>query len=191
MKRVFIVLSCLLAPLPALSQGGVEDWNLNFGLGVEQYRDAFVEQASIKGEDRIVVVEKTYKTRPSGWLTVNWNILGAGSSVVKTDEKGNVVKDDKGNTVVLRNTMFGLFAGTKIIGSDSSAFDAFSFGPQVTFALQDREISIGAGWVTHKTKRLGRDIVEGSPLPAQYDDVSYKEGTENSYMMMLSISVLR
>jgi hypothetical protein len=75
------------------------------------------------------------------------------------------------------------------LGEDSSAFESFALGPQITFEAKDRDISIGLGWVTHPTRELAHGIKENAPLPTQFDDVAYKEGTENSYMLMFSIAL--
>lgn len=139
----------------------------------------------IKRESRgnkIVIVEKEYQTRPSAWLTISWNFWGL-------DESRGTQKNAAGKAIDIHNLKFGLFAGAKILGQDSSALDAFALGPQITFQAQDRDISIGLGWVTHQTKELSPGIAEGEPLPPQFDDIAYKEGTENSYMLMFSIAL--
>ena len=161
---------------------GVEDWNFNLGIGVEQYRSDYIDQARIAGDEKIVVIEKEYQTRPSAWLTLSWNIWGLG-------DPAGAEKNAAGNSVDIYNVKFGLFAGTKILGEDSSAFESFALGPQITFQAQDRDISIGFGWVTHPTRELAHGIKENAPLPSQFDDVAYKEGTENSYMLMFSIAL--
>tara|TARA_B100001057_G_C22527360_1_gene824367 strand:- start:148 stop:690 length:543 start_codon:yes stop_codon:yes gene_type:complete len=179
-KYFFLVLSFLFSTV-AWGASGVDAWNFNFGIGVEQYRSDYIDQARITGEDKIVVVEKEYQTRPSAWLTLSWNIFGLGNSL-GTETIG-------ATSVDIYNVKLGLFAGTKILGEDSTVFDSFALGPQVTFQAIDREISIGIGWVTHPKRELADDIDEGDPLPSQYDDISYKEGTENSYMLMFSIAL--
>jgi hypothetical protein len=157
------------------SKGGIADWQLGFGLGVEQYKDVYIDQASIRGDTRIVTTEKTYETRPNAWLTINWNVWGIGN------KKGVY----KGNDVF--NTKWGFFAGVKLIDSDSNAFSSFALGPQVSFQTESKTISIGFGWVTHGTKKFANQIKEGESLPSQYDDIVFKEGTENSYMVMMSV----
>ncbi|MDP5214566.1 hypothetical protein ORJ66_16050 [Pseudoalteromonas tunicata] len=155
---------------------GVDEWQLSFGLGVEQYREAYIDSASIRGDDRIVVTEKTYDTRPSAWLTMNWNISGIGNNTRIVD--GNDVSDTK----------FGFFAGVKLIDGDSSAFSSFALGPQVSFVTLDKKtISVGLGWVTHGTRTYANNIQAGMALPEQYDDIVFEEGTENSYMLMMSV----
>lgn len=172
---VFIFSSSIFA------QQGVDSWNFNFGLGVEQYRIDYIEQASIFGGNRVVTIEKEFQTRPSAWLTLSWNVWGLDESLRSIDSKGNGIDV---NTV-----KFGFFAGTKIIGEDSSAFESFAIGPQITFQAKDRDISIGLGWVTHPTRTLANGITAGESLPEQFDDIVYVEGTENSYMLMFSIAL--
>jgi hypothetical protein len=66
---------------------------------------------------------------------------------------------------------------------------AFALGPQVSFLTADRQVSVGFGWVNHRTKRFASGISEGKPLPAQYTDIKYREGSENSYMVMFSVGL--
>lgn len=149
--------------------GSISDWELSFGLGVEQYRNTYIDSASLRGDARIVTTEKTFDTRPSAWLTINWNVWGW--------ENDND-----------RDIRYGFFAGVKLIDGNSDAFSSFALGPQISFLVDEREISIGAGWVTHPIKQYAYGIIAGEPLPEQYDDIVFKEGTENSYMLMMSIS---
>jgi|GEM_PF-6548109 len=157
---------------------GIDSWKLGFGLGVEQYRDDYIESASIHGDTKIVTVDQSFETRPSAWLTVNWNIWGLNTNI------------DQSSCIDLCNTKWGLFAGVKLLDANSQAFSSFALGPQVSFQTKMSVISIGFGWVTHGTKTLANGIQEGAPLPSQYDEIAYKEGTENSYMLMMSIGVL-
>lgn len=180
MRYIFIAALAFLS-INALAADGVDSWNFNLGIGVEQYRSDYIDQAKITGDEKIVVIEKEYQTRPSAWLTLSWNFWGLGDPVE--------TKQVAGNSVDIHNVKFGLFAGTKILGEDTSAFESFALGPQITFQAQGRDISIGLGWVTHPTRELASGITEGDPLPDQFDDISYKESTENSYMLMFSIAL--
>lgn len=176
----FIVFNLLLIiSSTAFAQEGVDAWNFNFGLGVEQYRADYIDQARIFGDERIVTIEKEFQTKPSAWLTLSWNVWVL--------DKGSQAKD--GSDADIHNVKFGFFAGTKVIGEDSSAFESFAIGPQVTFQAKDRDISIGLGWVTHPTRTFADEISAGEPLPEQFDDITYIEGTENSYMLMFSIAL--
>lgn len=168
MKYVCFV---ILAALSCICRAqGVDDWNLNVGIGVEQYRSDYVDQARIVGADRIVVIEKKYRTRPSAWLTLSWNFWGVGDP--------SDTREVAGKSVDVHNVKFGLFAGTKIIGEDTTAFESFALGPQITFQAQDRDISIGLGWVSHPTRQLANGISEDNALPSNFDDVAYKSSTE-------------
>lgn len=178
---VFFLILPLLSQAQDAAESGVAAWNFNFGIGVEQYRHDYIEQARIVGEDRIVIIEKEYQTKPSAWLTLSWNFWDIGEGIPKQ------IAGEK--SIDIHKVKFGLFAGTKIIGENSTAFESFALGPQITFQAEGRDISIGFGWVTHQLKTLGNGITEGEALPVQFDDISYKEKTENSYMLMFSIAI--
>lgn len=153
---------------------GIDNWGLGFGLGVEQYKDPYIDRASLRGDTRIVTTEKTYETLPSAWLTINWNY-------------GIDGKQKHSNTV--QEHGFGFFAGVKLLDSNAEAFSAFALGPQVSFVLKEKVISVGLGWVTHQTRGFANGISNGLPLPPQFDDIVYEEGTENSYMLMMSVQL--
>lgn len=56
---------------------GIGTWGLGFALGIEQYREPYIERASIQGDgenERVVTTERSIETRPSAWMTINWNI---------------------------------------------------------------------------------------------------------------------
>jgi len=195
MKKISILtllISMLTVPLLAQADEEKKDeidpakqlktLGFGFALGVEQYRAPYIEEATTNGPNRIVTVDKEYKTLPSFWATINWNIVTFGDgevgflSVNKTAKVG-----------------VGLFAGVKLIGGPGNqAFDGFALGPQITFkttGTTPRDISLGAGWVTHKTRGLAAGIVEGQSLPAAYTDVKFRQSSENSVAVMLSISL--
>ncbi len=144
----------------------LEKWNLGFGIGVEQYRNPYIESASLNGTEHIVTLEEQYRTRPSAWLTTNWPF--------KWQNHKN----------------WGFFVGVKVIDPTGEAFSAFSLGPQYTFLTEDlKKISVGLGWVTHVTKQLADGIKIGEPLPSQYDEIKYVKSTENSVMLMFTIGI--
>lgn len=178
MRKIFLMIMIVLVPGQVYAGEGVKDWGLGFGLGVEQYKDDYIEAASLRGDERIVVTEKKYETLPSAWLTLNWNVWGV---------KQNPVEKAAGSDVY--DCKWGFFAGVKLIDSNSEAFSAFALGPQVTFLTNKKEITIGLGFVTHRTKEYASGIEEGKPLPAYYDDIVYEEGTENSGMLMMSVNL--
>jgi hypothetical protein len=161
---------------------GIDDWGFGLGIGIEQYRTMpYIEQASTYGTNRIVVIEKDYRTLPSAWLTLNWNIfpLPQNEENLKAAGTSNEVQKVK----------WGLFSGVKILDSNSQTFSAFALGPQVSFITAQKQYSVGFGWVTHRTRSLATGIQEGQPLPTQFTDIKYKDSTENSYIVMFSVGL--
>lgn len=146
----------------------LSDWNLAFGIGAENYNETYVDTASIQGENRIVTVDKTYEILPSAWLTLNAPLYSGAT--------------------------WGPYIGVKLIDSNAEAFSAISIGLQKSFVIGDkvenlRKLSLGAGWVTHGTKTLASGIKEGESLPDQYDEIKYRESTESSWMIMLTVGI--
>lgn len=192
MKKISIftlLISALTIPLIAQADGGETDpakqlktLGFGFALGVEQYRAPYIEEATTNGTNRIVSIDKEYKTLPSFWATINWNIATFGAGEVSLLEVNKTAK-----------VGVGLFTGVKLVGGPGNqAFDGFALGPQVTFkttGTTPRDISLGVGWVTHKTRGLATGIVEGQPLPADYTDVKFRQKSENSVAVMLSVSL--
>lgn len=176
-------------PPPISTNNGISSWNLGFGLGVEQYRTPYIDMVSLQGPNRVVLVDQEYRTRPSAWLTMNWNIRGIKE---KNKAKINQLIEKKGVNLDpsdVYEMKWGLFAGVKIIDGNSNSFSSFAIGPQISFeTMGGQSVSVGVGWVTHGTKRLPDDIEIGKPLPAHYTSIVYKKSTENSIMMMMSVS---
>lgn len=165
---------------------GISPWKLGFGLGVEQYRTPYIDSATLQGPNRLVVVEQEYRTRPSAWLTMNWNYVPSKKKSMSTTTGSQSIDSDSSD---VDKTKYGFFAGVKIIDGNANSFSSFALGPQVSFETKGgQNISIGLGWVTHGTKRLADDIKEGQALPSHYTSVVYKKSTENSVMMMMSVS---
>jgi len=177
---LFISFSAISADSPP-KKVGIDEWGLGFGLGVEQYKNTYIDEASLRGDTRIVTTEKTYDTRPSAWLTLNWNVWGW------EDSKEMMIRGVK-TKIEDRDIRYGFFAGVKLIDGNSESFSAFALGPQISFLIDEREISVGLGWVTHQTREFANGIVSGQSLPTQYDDIVFEEGTENSYMLMISVT---
>ncbi len=179
MRRFLLVAMLLASASPCVAedpQPSIEQWGFGLGIGVEQYRAKYIDQASIYGADRIVTIEKEFDTLPSAWLTLNWNIWPRPKPVPRAANDVDAVK-------------LGLFTGVKILDAKAQTFSAFALGPQVSFFAGKRVITVGAGWVTHRTKTFASGIVAGSALPEQYTDIKYREGTENSYMLMFSVQL--
>jgi hypothetical protein len=163
-------------------EGEIKTLGFGLAIGEEQFRARYIEEASTNGANRIVTVDKEYKTLPSAWLTLNWNFFDV-KQAVRTPPAGVP------STTAIKG---GMFAGVKFIGGQNNqAFDGFAIGPQITFKTADgvtnRDISVGLGFVTHKTRALASGIVEGQPLPADYTDVKYHQRSENSWILMLSV----
>lgn len=161
---------------------GIGTWGLGFALGIEQYREPYIETASIQGDgenERIVTTERSIETRPSAWMTINWNLKPFGKTTMKMRGSDDASKK------------WGFFAGVKLLGESTEVFSAFALGPQITFlTTNNREISVGIGWVTHPTRTFAGNIVEGESLPTQFDDIVFEESTENSFIVMMSVGVL-
>lgn len=158
----------------------VADLGLGLGIGVEQYKDGtYIDSASTNGSNRIVSIDKEFQTVPSAWLTVNWNV-----DPFFFINRGKIIEN--------QSIRSGLFVGAKLFDTDSStsALSAFALGPQISFVSNNRQYSVGVGWVTHQTKKLAAGIREGQPLPSQYADIKYHTGSENSYMLMFTINLM-
>lgn len=167
---------------------GIDDWGFGLGIGIEQYRTMpYIEQASTYGTNRIVVIEKDYRTLPSAWLTLNWNIC-------PIPKKWNICPPDaenmpSGKSSDVQKVKWGFFTGVKILDSNSQTFSAFALGPQVSFITAQKQYSVGLGWVTHRTRNFANGIKEGQPLPTEFTDIKYKDSTENSYIVMFSVNL--
>jgi len=145
---------------------GVGAWGMSFGLGVEKFRGNYIEKASINGTSKIVVVEKKYDEQTGGWLVMNWT-----------------------GAQLLTNLSWGIYVGVKVTGQSSTGFDGFSLGPQLSFHItKSQPINVGIGWVAHSTRKLANGINEGETLPDHFDEIKYRETTENNYMLMVSRS---
>jgi len=154
--------------VPKESNLGIEPWGMSFGLGVEKFRNNFIERASINGTSKIVVVEKKMDEQTGGWLTMNWR-----------PQEFRLSKE----------VAFGFYVGVKVTGQGSTGFDGFSLGPQLSFSIPNsKPINVGLGWVAHSTRFFADGIIEGEALPEQFDEIKYRETTENSYMLMVSKS---
>lgn len=157
----------------------VSEWGLGVGVGVEFYRDSYIKTARLHGSDRIVVVEDEFKSQSSFWAQGHW-ILDA---------------------FPLKWMKPGLFVGAKLLGENGSTLDAVAVGLQLSF-LDDVNVivkgegtpttkkksgwNIGFGWVNHRVQRLAKNIHNGEPLPATYDDVVIRKKSEDFWMIMIS-----
>lgn len=152
----------------------VADWGLGLGVGVEFYEKPYVEEASLQGTERRVVLTDTTKSEPSFWAVGNW-----------TWEKGF------GDTIKP-----GIFTGVRLIGQEGAAIDAVAIGLQVVLISGNERKSatnkvipswnFGIGYVNHKTRHLADGITANEPLPAAFTDIVYRKRSEGSWILMIS-----
>lgn len=109
------------------------------------------------------------------------------NAIFDPNHKLNVL-DVSGKTV--ETIKYGFFVGVKVVDTNGNALSGFALGPQMNFIMADKRlISLGIGLVNHRTKELASGIVAGQPLPEQYTDVKYRENSEYSGMLMLSVNI--
>jgi hypothetical protein len=113
MHAKILVLVALFTPLSALAQEKekektISEWGWGLGIGIEQYRQqAYLDQASTYGTDRAVVVEKDYRTNPSAWMTLNWNVWPRPKLAAELKALGKTTDVEK--------VKWGFFAGVKLL----------------------------------------------------------------------------
>ncbi len=161
----------------------ISAYGFDLGFGVEDYRDAYLADASIGG-DGIVRVTDKYNVQPSFWLQFSW----------LSDKKWFGLGEDKCTSSVCTG---GVFTGVRLAGQNSGIMDAFSLGVVLaSFKMgfgdttQKSKISrfyIGLGPVVHRTRTFVNGISEGSPLPTGATEISYKKSYETSLMLMLGV----
>lgn len=159
----------------------VDNWHINLGVGFEYLQEPVIEKSALRGSERIVVTQESYQSSNSLWLTLNWNIFPTDLEYLN---KGiiSVINRDY-------NVKYGLFAGVKLLDSMGESAGAFSFGPQVSFALGGRVMSVGGGLVMNKSKVYAEGISSGQPLPDYYDDIEFERRSDNSYLLMFSVGL--
>lgn len=151
----------------------LDNFNFAIGIGLEKYSDPYIVEASINGSHRIVTIDKETKHSPSLWLVTNWTADKYGSTWIKP----------------------GIYLGVKVLGNESTALDGLSLGVNAAFLRKGidgnkrKSFNIGLGYVTHRTRQLADGITEGQALPADFDDIKYKEKTEGSWMIMFSTDI--
>ncbi len=175
------------APPPdkAVSQDATSLDGFKFGvaIGFEGYKNGYINDAETVGTDRIVHVTDSLKMKPSVWLETHYIWDGVFM---------------KGGQHRFTHSAPGFYFGVRVIGQNSESFDALSLGLLWSFkrtaigkakipgSIAD-SINIGIGPVWHRTKRLATGIVEGQPLPPQYQDIKYNKRDEVSWMLMISV----
>jgi hypothetical protein len=94
----------------------------------------------------------------------------------------------------------GLFFGVKLAGESGVGLEGVGLGVQFAFiqngvTLRSGETgskpswNVGVGWVNHRTKQLASGIVEGQPLPEDFQDIRYREGSDDGWVIMISKNV--
>lgn len=188
---------------PALAQDDVEEpdpretalknWGLAAGIGVEFYDDRYIETASLQGQNRLVVVEKDFESKPSFWAVGNWTV----------DDCGALGFIGRSRVMCADWHKPGFFVGAKLIGDSGEFLQGVTLGIQMAF-LQNVAVvgldgrartaprpswNVGIGWVNHSVKSLAKGITEGEALPADFDDVILRESTDNGWIIMISKNI--
>lgn len=178
--RLFLGGLLLLISLSSVASE-IDDWHVNVGLGFEYYQDPVIQKSALRGSDRIVVTQESYQASNSLWLTLNWNIFPTNLEYLNKGVISVINQDHK--------VKYGIFAGVKLVDSVGDSSGAFGFGPQVSFLLGDRVMSLGGGLVMNKIKTYADGISSGSPLPTYYDDIELEESIKPSYLVMFSVGL--
>lgn len=199
MRRFFCALMLILTAPLVRAADSPEALGFGFGIGLENYKQRYIDSASTNGPDRIVVVEREYRTLPSAWLTLNFQFSAVDFNPDGGEEPNEksarrlflgrcnhqTAKGESDDTVNCVGA--GLFVGLKVLDANNKTFGGVALGPQYTFYTAGRRISIGAGYVWHQVKTLAPGIEEGKPLPSHYTDIKYSEKSERSSILMISI----
>lgn len=157
----------------------VEGFKFGVAIGFEHYGSPYITEVETIGEDRTVIITDSQESKPSIWLETHY------------------LWDGKAKELGLTHSAPGFYVGARLLGADSDVFDAFSLGLLWSFkrtklgAIPPKgqiaeSINIGLGPVWHKTRTLADGIIEGQPLPADYNDIKFKAGDELSWMLMIS-----
>ncbi|WP_347331727.1 hypothetical protein [Marinimicrobium locisalis] len=152
-----------------------EKFKFGVAIGFEHYKDGYITDTETLGDNRTVRVSASQDYKPSIWLETHY------------------VWDRWGGT----HSAPGFYIGARLLGPDSSIFEAFSFGPMWSFKrtrIGDtppegqiaESINIGLGPVWHKTNRLAFGITENEALSENFNDVQLDSRDEVSWMLMIS-----
>ncbi|MEW8385335.1 MAG: hypothetical protein AB2704_26040 [Candidatus Thiodiazotropha taylori] len=178
--------------MPTSNNDLISTWGLGVGLAAEFYQDEYIKTASIHGDTSRVVVEESFDSQPSFWAVGNWTVDDCTAlwSWVKYISCSSWRKP-------------GFFVGAKLADEDGVNLSGISLGIQLAF-LQNVKLlddnnkiavkkkpswNLGLGWVNHKTRTFASSINEGSDLPEEYDDIVYKEGRGNGWIIMISKNI--
>lgn len=194
MRRVRLMLSLIFA-LAGTNVSMAEDltkWGFGVGLAMEFYGDAYVERASINGEERIVGIDEEFKESPAIWSALNWTATAPCEQMIAIVQY-----------VCTPWVKPGWFVGAKLAGKDGVRLDGAAIGIQFawlrTYTVRKTDgsevrerrasLNLGVGYMIHSTQRLAPDIQEGQPLPAHYDDIRYRRSTDEGWMILISRDV--
>lgn len=154
------------------------DWRglgFSVGLGMENFKDPYIREARVIGDQRNVLIEDAFDRQASLWLQLNY--VWDGSSLA-TDYSAP-----------------GMYVGLRAVAPDSQALDAFSLGVMWAFSRtrirstppgERKSVNVGFGPVWHRTQQLASGIVEGQPLPSQFQQIEFEKRDEVSWMLMVS-----
>lgn len=184
------------------SKNGVGYFQLAPAIALEAFSDAYVKEAKINGDNKIVRITDSYDYTASIWMM--------GQYVFQDWARSGRNKYD--------NFAPGMYMAAKVISEDSKLFDGASIGVSLVWfrnglwagikktkestetqeenndTARDEKIwfqtiNISAGPVWHRTRTLGDGIVDGQPLPSEYSSIEYKDEDEISWVIMVSGSI--
>jgi hypothetical protein len=166
----------------AADEGKLGGFKFGVAIGFEAYRDPYVNEAETVGPDRIVRISDSQKMKPSLWLETHY------------------LWDGWAYNHGFTHSAPGFYIGVRAIGPNAETFetfDAFSLGAMWAFKRKRigadpagqiaESINVGFGPVWHRTRVLASGIVEGQPLPTQFQDIKYDKKDETSWMLMISV----
>jgi len=173
LKLIPVILTLIFISFNSSASDNLESFNFGIGIGIEYYDDQYIDRASINGTNKVVIVEKEFRSRPSLWLATNWT----------------------NDTPLFSGGRWGFFLGAKVLDEKSDSLSAFAIGPQLVFSRPGKKdkngskqsLNIGIGWVvSHNVKTLSDGIERNKPLPAEFDEIKYTEKQRASVMLMVS-----
>lgn len=192
------------------NKNGVGYFQLAPAIALEAFSDAYVKEAKINGDNKIVRITDSYDYTASIWMM--------GQYVFQDWARSGKNKYD--------NFAPGIYMAAKVISEDSKLFDGASIGvslvwfrnglwaginknkesaetqKRVSTETQEEKndtardeklwfqtINISAGPAWHRTRTLGQGTVAGQPLPSDYSSIEYKDEDEISWVIMVSGSI--
>jgi hypothetical protein len=155
------------------AKGGVTDFLAHFSVGaaVLLFDSPMVETAEFTGVNRRVIITESRDHLVTPWLQANYVWDAAYNRRFWFSE----------------STMPGIFAVVGM-GSDGSFLDTFGIGAQLSFRrlAPGKSLNLGVGYYFSSKKELASGIVEGEPLPVEYDQIKYRRKSADGVMINLS-----